>query len=194
MSQINVDTIRNAAGSGGSLSLSGGDFNFDSNTLFVDVSTNRVGIGTGTPAAALDIRSTTQGTMFAAAPLMEKTNVDTSNKVNAVTNIDLLTSSVHVFTTASDGNWTHNIRGSASTSLNSLVEVGQTVVYVCITNLGGSAGFTTALQIDGSNVTTYWNTGTAPAAKGGGTYDMYTFTCIKTANASWLVFGNANTF
>ena len=36
MSQINVDTIRNAAGSGGSLSLSGGDFNFDSNTLFVD--------------------------------------------------------------------------------------------------------------------------------------------------------------
>ena len=157
MSQINVDTIRNAAGSGGSLSLSGGDFNFDSNTLFVDVSTDRVGIGTGTPAAALDIRSTTQGTMFAAAPLMEKTNVDTSNKVNSVTNIDLLTSSVHVFTTAGDANWTHNIRGSASTSLNSLVEVGQTVVYVCISNVsGGSSGFTTALQIDGSNVTVYW--------------------------------------
>ena len=39
-----------------------------------------------------------------------------------------------------------------------------------------------------------WISATVPAAKGGGTYDMYTFTCIKTANASWLCFGNANTF
>ena len=32
-----------------------GDANFDSGTLFVDVSANRVGVGTTTPAATLDV-------------------------------------------------------------------------------------------------------------------------------------------
>lgn len=36
----------------------GGDWNFDSNTLFIQNSTNRVGIGTVSPASALDVTGT----------------------------------------------------------------------------------------------------------------------------------------
>ena len=41
--------------SGGSIA---GDANFDSNTLFVDASANRVGIGTNSPSTALDVTGT----------------------------------------------------------------------------------------------------------------------------------------
>jgi len=49
-------SITGAAGSFTTLSASG-DVNFDSNTLFVDASTNNVGIGTTTPQHKLDIRA-----------------------------------------------------------------------------------------------------------------------------------------
>ena len=75
MSQLNVDTITNAAGSGGQLSLSNGDFNCDSNTLFVGVSVDRVGIGTNAPTAALDVRGTGGGILYTSSYVGRKKGV-----------------------------------------------------------------------------------------------------------------------
>tara|TARA_Y100000004_G_scaffold67115_1_gene75219 strand:+ start:301 stop:888 length:588 start_codon:yes stop_codon:yes gene_type:complete len=193
MSQLNVDSIRNSAGSGGELSLSGGDFNFDSNTLFVDVSADKVGIGTGTPAAALDVRES-GGVMLHTSPLMEKVNI-VAGEVNATTDIDALTSAVWQFTTAGTANWTHNIRGDGSTALNAILEVGQVATITIMSALGSSSGYSSALNIDGVSQTVLWSGGSAPSEAGDTSgYDVYSYSIVKKANGSYDVFGSTNTF
>lgn len=189
MSQINVDTIRNAAGSGGELSMSAGDFNFNSNTLFVDVSASQVGIGTGTPAALLDVRGS-GGVMFNSTPLMEKVSIITG-EINATGDIDLLTSSAWLFSTAGTADHTHNLRGDASTALNSIMEVGQAAVITLIGQLGASSGYMTGITIDGVSQTLNWLGGTAPsAAPDTSGWVAYTITIFKTANATFICFAN----
>ena len=193
MSQLNVDTITNAAGSGGQLSLTGGDFNFDSNTLFVDVSEDRVGVGTGTPSAALDVRAS-GGIVLASSPLMEKVNI-VAGEVNATTDVNMLTAGVHQYTTAGTADWTHNLRGDASTTFNSILEIGQVAVYTCMAALGSSSGYFSSLQIDGVAQTITWNGGSAPAARGADTgWDIVSFSIFKTANATFTVLGSMSTF
>ena len=51
-----TETITGAKTFTNTFTQSGGDANFDSGTLYVDESTNRVGIGTSSPSAPLDIR------------------------------------------------------------------------------------------------------------------------------------------
>ena len=61
MSQLNVDRIVSLTGGQNSPPLqleSSGDFNFDAGTFYVDVSENRVGLGTTTPRASLDVGGT----------------------------------------------------------------------------------------------------------------------------------------
>jgi hypothetical protein len=193
MSQLNVDTITNAAGSGGQLSLANGDFNFDSNTLFVDTSADKVGVGTNAPVGALDVRGT-GGVVLASSPLLEKVDV-VSAEPGATTDIDILTAAVKLYTTASTANWTHNLRGNASTTLNSLMENGQVAVYTAICSLGASSGYTAAINIDGTSQTVIWNDGEAPSAAGATSgYDIFSFTIIKTASATFTVLGSVNTF
>tara|TARA_Y100000004_G_scaffold24999_1_gene25158 strand:+ start:81 stop:662 length:582 start_codon:yes stop_codon:yes gene_type:complete len=192
MSELRVDAIKNSSGAG-SLSLSGGNFNFDGNTLFVDATNNRVGVGTGTPSVPFEVTAT-GGIKLASAPLMEGVNIVAAT-VNSVSNIDLLTSGVHMFTSAGTGNWAHNVRGNGSTALNSILSVGQATVFTLITALGSSAGYSATLQIDGTNQTVAWTSATPPAGSGGSSgWDIYSYTIIKRANASFTVFGSYTQF
>ena len=61
MSQLNVDRIISLSGGENSPPIqleSNGDFNFDSGSFYVDVSENRVGMGSTTPRTTLDIVGT----------------------------------------------------------------------------------------------------------------------------------------
>ena len=61
MSQLNVDRIVSLAGGGSTASIqleASGNFNFDTGTLYIDVTNNRVGVGTATPRTTVDIVGT----------------------------------------------------------------------------------------------------------------------------------------
>ena len=61
MSQLNVDRIVSLTGGGGTAQIqleSSGNFNFDSGTLYIDSTNNRIGINDATPQYSLDINST----------------------------------------------------------------------------------------------------------------------------------------
>ena len=61
MSQLNVDKVVSLAGGGGTAEFqleASGNFNFDSGTLYVDSSNNRIGVNDSSPSFTLDIAGT----------------------------------------------------------------------------------------------------------------------------------------
>ena len=61
MSQLNVDKVVSLTGGGGTAEFqleASGNFNFDSGTLYVDSSNNRIGVNDSSPSFTLDIAGT----------------------------------------------------------------------------------------------------------------------------------------
>lgn len=96
-------------------------------------------------------------------------------------NFDALTQGVLYYTTNASGNWTLNVRGDGSDTLNSILATGDALTVAFLVTQGGTAYYQTAFQVDGSSVTPKWSGGTAPSAGNTSGIDAYSFTIIKTA-------------
>lgn len=88
---------------------------------------------------------------------------------------------VTYFTGTSVGNWTLNLRGSSTVTLNSMMAVGQTLTLAILATNGATAYYPNVYQIDGVNVTPKWQGGTAITAGNINSIDSYSLTVIKTA-------------
>lgn len=109
-------------------------------------------------------------------------------------NYDILTQSVLQYTTNASGNWTVNIRGNSSTTLNSLLLTGQSITVVFMVQQGSPAFYNTAVQIDGASVTPKWQGGTAPTSGNANSTDVYTYAILKTGSATYNVFASQARF
>jgi len=137
--------------------------------------------------------STFRGVHFnGGSALREKVNV-TAGKLSDNTNINLENGMVYLFTTTETTTSTPNIRVSASTSLDSVMAVGDTVSVTIITTTAAAA-YSVHITIDGSAVTERWLGGVAPTAGGSSGNDVYSFQIIKTAAATYTVLANRTNF
>jgi len=118
--------------------------------------------------------------------LAEKVTTEATAATGTV-NFDVLTQAVWNFTTNASGNWTLNIRGDASNSLNSIMDTGESITIAHIVSQGGTAYYNSAVQIDGSGVTPEWQGGAAPTGGNTSSLDTYTYTIIKTGDATFTV-------
>ena len=111
-------------------------------------------------------------------------------------NLDVLTSAVWYYTSSSSSNWTLNVRGGASTSLNDLLTTGDSITTVFFATNGTTPFYQTALLVDGatSGVSVKWQNGVAPSAGNTSSIDIYSFTIAKTANATFTAFGSQTKF
>ena len=109
-------------------------------------------------------------------------------------NIDTVTASVEVITANATANWTTNVRGNASTTLNSLMAVGEQISVVLVSPNGGTAYYPTAFNIDSSVVVPKWLGGSAPSSGNINSTDVYVYTIIKTASATYTVLASQNKF
>jgi hypothetical protein len=109
-------------------------------------------------------------------------------------NIDVTTSSVNYFTTSASGNWTVNLRASSGTALNSIMSTGQSVTVAFLVTQGATAYYNSAFQVDGTGITPKWQGGTAPSAGNASSVDVYSYTVIKTANATFTAFASQTKF
>lgn len=107
---------------------------------------------------------------------------------------DITTQSVLYYTSNASGNWTVNFRASSGTSLNTALAIGQSVTGAFLVTQGASAFYNSAVQVDGSSVTPKWQGGTAPTAGNASSIDVYTYTVIKTANATFTVLASQTKF
>lgn len=111
-------------------------------------------------------------------------------------NYDVTTQSVLFYTSNASANWTVNLRASSGTSLNTALGVGQSVTVAFLVTQGSTAYFNNSVQVDGttSGVTTRWQGGSAPATGNANSVDVYTYTVIKTANATFTVLASQTRF
>ena len=107
---------------------------------------------------------------------------------------DITTQSVLYYTSNASANWTVNFRGSSGTSLNTLMSTGQSMTAVFMVTNGGTAYYNNAFQIDGSSVTPKWQGGTAPTSGNANSIDVYSYTIIKTASATYTVLASQTKF
>ena len=109
-------------------------------------------------------------------------------------NVDTLTASVEYYTAAATGNWTLNVRGSVSTTLNSTMAIGEQISIVYLNKNGATAYYPTSFSIDSVVQTPLWLSGTAPIAGNINSVDVYVYTIIKTAASTYTVLASQNKF
>jgi len=109
----------------------------------------------------------------------EKVTV-TAVATTGATNFDFLTQAVLYHTTTATGNFTINLRGSSSTTLNNMLSVGESVTGAFLNT--NTTFYVSTITIDGSstNVILDYQGGSAPATGNAG-IDVYSFTAIKTS-------------
>ena len=123
----------------------------------------------------------------------ERVNVVASAATGTV-NLDALTAGTMLYTSNATGNWTLNVRGSSSTSLNSILTTGDSITVVFLNTNGATAYYSTAFQVDGNSVTPKWQGGTAPTAGNASSIDAYVYNIIKTASATFTVLASQTKF
>jgi hypothetical protein len=109
-------------------------------------------------------------------------------------NYDVLTQAVWNFSTNASGNWTLNIRGDGSNSLNSIMDTGESITVAHIVKQGGTAYYNSAVQVDASSITPEWQGGAAPTAGNTNSLDVYSYTIIKTGDATFTALASLTQF
>ena len=147
-------------------------------------------------SGATDVEYATVGNVLttAAQPLTNKTIAATRESVSiqgssasSVVPLYALTASVLYYTVPAGSNWTLNVTGGVSTTLDSVMAVGDAITVAFMCTNGSSAFRQTALQVDGNAVTPNWQGGSAPTTGNANSIDSYIATLIKTGPGTFVV-------
>lgn len=102
--------------------------------------------------------------------------------------------SVGYVTANATANWTLAVTGSATATLNSMLNVGNTITFAYLQQCGSTAYYNNVFTIDGTTVTPIWQGG-APTAGIASALNVYTYTIIKTsATPTWTVLASLTSF
>jgi hypothetical protein len=151
------------------------------------------------PATATSFTATQTftGSTTAIAAVFQNAAEVTTISATAATgtiNYDVTSQSVLYYTTNASANWTVNVRGNGTTSLNTLMSTGQALTVVFLVTQGATAYYNNAFQIDGSSVTPKYQGGSAWTAGNVSGIDSYSYTIVKTGSAAFTVFAAQTQF
>ena len=116
----------------------------------------------------------------------EKTTVSATAATGTI-NYDTTTQSVLYYTSNASANWTVNFRASSGTQLNTIMAIGQSMTLAFLVQCGSTAYYSNTITIDGVSVTPVWQAGYTPTSGYASSLNVYTYTIIKTANATFKV-------
>jgi hypothetical protein len=157
--------------------------------------TDYVAPGTATTFTALQtFAGTASNADMKTSNIIETATVSATAATGTIA-YDITTQSVLFYTSNASANWTVNFRGSAGTSLNTLMAIGESMSASFLVTQGATAYYNSAVQVDGttSGVTTRWQ-GSAPTSGNASSLDSYTYVIIKTANATFTVLATQTKF
>lgn len=116
--------------------------------------------------------------------LNENVNVVASAATGTI-NLNVGTASIWYYTTNATANHTLNIRYSATVSLNTFMNIGDSLTVVWLNTNGTTAYYPSVIQIDATTVTP--KVPAAITAGNASSIDAYSFTIVKTASATFTV-------
>ena len=154
-------------------------------TSSVDSTANN---GEGDRTERLRITSDDEVQINSALKIREvKENVNSAGGITGAVSFDIIGNAVLAHFTNATANWTLNFRGNSATTLNSIMSNNESITVTQLASMGTTAYYPTAFQVDGTAVTPKWSGGSAPTAGNASGIDVYTFTIIKTADATFTV-------
>lgn len=108
----------------------------------------------------------------------------------------LTTQSVLYYTLDASGNFTVDFRASGSSSLDSIMNNGESISATFLCTNGATAKYNSAVTVDGTGtgVTTKWQGGSAPTSGNASSVDAYTYVIIKTGSATFTVLASQTKF
>ena len=204
MSQINVNKVyspNQAASNGPPIDIaSNGNISMDTDTVFVDSTNDRLGIGTASPGRTLDIQHI-GGISFNAGVIFEDCTIS-GTAMNGTVNHDVETANAGYYTSVS-GNWTYNIRWDSGATLDSKMNTGETINISYTVPVTGSSYYQSGFTIDGSSKTVQW-VDQNPPVQGGGResgddaattgFDVYSFAINKYSTNNYYILGSHTHF
>jgi len=123
-------------------------------------------------------------------------NTTEAGPATGTIDLDVSTSSILIYTDDATGDWTLNVRGNVSTTLNSLMDTGEQITVVFETPIGATAyepaagGFT----IDGVVPSSIKYLGGSAFVGNINSTDVYIYTIRKTGLATFTVLASQNKF
>jgi hypothetical protein len=163
----------------------GDDANF-STTVTNNIAT-KLPLAGGTMTGTLTAPSVTVDGTLDIEEVFEK--VGTSTSTTGTITADILAQGVTYFTANQTANRTINF-----SNVNANLAIGQSVTGTFLLAQGSTAYYINAYQVDGSAATPKWSGGSAPTGGNANSLDVYTFTIIKTANATFTVLASQTQF
>jgi len=166
---------------------------YSAGTLGMSFNSTGLGIGTSSPTSGLQTAGSSSKSAFKTPNIAE---VDTISATAATGTIqyDVTTQSVLFYTSNASGNWTVNFRGSSGTSLNTMMQTGESISATFLVTQGSTAYYNSAVTIDGVSVTPKWQGGTAPTSGNASSVDCYTYVIQKTGSATYVVLASQTKF
>jgi hypothetical protein len=118
----------------------------------------------------------------------------TASAPTATTNYDFKTQAVRFYTNSATTNFTVNIRGNATTTLNDTMTTGQTATMVLMVTNGATPYYPNVIQIDGTTISPLYQGGFTITAGNASSVDIYTITVVKTGANTYISFVSQTKF
>jgi hypothetical protein len=123
----------------------------------------------------------------------EKITRDVSGASGTV-NYDILTQAILYSSGNATANFTINIRGNSTISLNTVMNSNESMTCTYIATNTSPAYYANVISIDGTVVTPKWVSPGAPAGGTPNAQDVYTFNILKIAANTYNVLGSKTGF
>jgi len=156
-------------------------------------SSGYVGIATVSPTSMLQTAGSSSVSALKTPNIAEVDTISATAATGTI-NYDITTQSVLFYTSNASANWTVNFRGSSGTSLNTLMQTGESISATFLVTQGATAYYNSAVTIDGVSVTPKWQGGTAPTSGNASSVDCYTYVIQKTGSATYAVLASQTKF
>lgn len=126
---------------------------------------------------------------------LRETITTSATAATGTINFDVLTQPTLYYTSNATGNFTLNIRGNISNTLDSLLTTAQSLTVTFLNTNGATPYGVSAVNVDGSPRTVKWlnGTGSVPTPNASAV-DAWTLTIIKTAPNTFTVLGSLSKF
>jgi len=149
----------------------------------------------GASAPTERVRVDSRGSiLFKNGLLTETVKINTTARTGTQV-VNLIDGNVHFFTTASAATWKPNFTMSTGSDINDTISTGESFSVTMMVAKGATSHFANSAEVDGTTIGTIEFLGGAPTDGGGsGTYDVYSYTIIKTGDNAFFAFASVSKY